>query len=60
MIMSNNSGIFYNMTVSMDSNVVTKQSVTFNYFKSPQLHGISPSFGQLAGGTAVTIEGNGY
>ena len=24
MLMSNNSGIFYNMTVSMDSNVVTK------------------------------------
>jgi hypothetical protein len=60
MLMSNNSGIYYNMTVSMDSNVVTKQSVTFNYYKTPILHTISPNFGQLAGGTAVTIGGNGY
>jgi hypothetical protein len=56
---SNNDG-WYNVSVSLDGDFISKATAKFYYYENPTIESISPWLGPMTGATESVIRGTGF
>jgi hypothetical protein len=59
-LVSENGMTWYNVSVTLDGEYISKASGNFTYYEDPVIKKVDPWIGPLKGGTPVTVHGKGF